>query len=143
MPSRGPCTRGAGCEIREVSYASFAEAQQRGHTGPGRAVPNCVPREATSIAVAYDADTFARWIRFSLTHIQVEAYQQGLQPPDQKTMRKRPGRPTWRWWPSELLGTLNREDLHAAGDRLYTAAIDEAAPALIAVRGTEVFCWCR
>jgi hypothetical protein len=133
---------GTACsEIKEESYVSYAEAERRGAVLRG-VVPGCVPDQATSIQAAFDFDTNEQWVHFSLAEPHIDGYERGLQRLDHWSLRETPKTPNWTWWPSELTGVLPLEKLRAEGYRFYTFTLERGSKAVIAVRGTEVFCWC-
>jgi hypothetical protein len=56
----------AGCSDRyESSYATYADAKSRGALGPGKWLPEFLPRSAREIREEHDIDTNELWVAFT------------------------------------------------------------------------------
>lgn len=111
----------AGINSQTQSYATLAEARQAGAIEKGW-VPDGLPSGTYELRVGYDPGTDHRWGIINFPPGQSDTLRGLLQPEELPLAGQRsevPGR--IEWWPIQLRGTIDGEQLAATGVRGYRA----------------------
>jgi hypothetical protein len=114
----------AGCRNSDVvtaSYASVAEAREAGAIAHGW-IPEGIPPGAHDLREAHDLDTNRHWGLFNFLQSDTDAVRALVQQDEISltgTTCDIPAR--IEWWPPLLRGTLDAEQIKAAGLKTYRA----------------------